>query len=101
MGTDQPLEVVTLRWCGKPKKGTARSMRRGAGSNRVEEWATGGNGRGRLRERQAARGSLLHGSLEGGVDLVVEMHNEETVTRHAHPATEGSDHGGGPRIGKG
>ena len=101
MGADQPLEVVTLRWGGEPKEGPARAMCRGAGSNWVQEWAAGGNGWGRLRERQAARRSLLHSSLERGVDLVVEMQNEEAVARHSHPAAEGSDHGGGPRIGKG
>ena len=73
---DKPLQVVALSRSRKPQEGSTRPMSRWAGSNRVEERATGRDGRGRVREGQAAGSSLLQGVLEGGVDLVVEMHNE-------------------------
>ena len=73
---DKPLQVVALSRGRKPQEGTARTMCRWARGNRVKERATGRNGRGRMREGQAAGSSLLQGVLEGGVDLVVKMHNE-------------------------
>ena len=73
---DKPLQVVALSRGRKPQEGSARPVSRWAGSDRVEERATGRYGRGRMWEGQAAGSSLLQGVLEGGVDLVVKMHNE-------------------------
>ena len=43
----------------------------------------------------------MHGFLEGGVQLIIKVHDEKAVAGHAHTATKRRNHRGGPGIGQG
>ena len=80
MRTDEPFEVMSFGGGSEPKEGAARPLGRRAGGHRIEKGALRHNSGGGTRKGQAAGGSLLHGVVEGGIDLVVEVHDEQAVT---------------------
>ena len=43
----------------------------------------------------------MHGFLEGGIKLVIKMHDEEAVAGHAHTTTKRHHDRGGTGVGQG
>ena len=76
-------------------------MSRRPRSDRVEQWASRHNRRRGTWKRKTTRSGGLHGSLEGGVKLVVKMHDEKAIAGHAHTTTKRRDNRGGASIGQG
>ena len=86
MRADKPLQVVALCGSREPQKGATRPVSRGTGSDRIEERAPWRDGRRRARKWQAAGSSMLHGIFERGIDLVIEMHDEQPIACNTHTA---------------
>ena len=76
-------------------------MSRRPRSDRIEKWAPRHDRRRGPRKRKTPRGSRLHGFLEGGVKLVIKVHDEKAVAGHAHTSTKRRDDRGGTGIGQG